>query len=341
MTRNLMTSTILVAALAIPASATIIHVPGDYATIQAGINAASSGDTVQVAPGTYYENVQMAEGVNLIGISMVNTIIDGGGANDVIKALNINNFLIEELTIRNSQQGGSTPGNVGVFINPVSSSGTKIIRNCHIRDNGKGIDIWNDFGGTTIVEHNVISDNIYDGFGPYLGITYLTNNTIVDNGRDGYTDWSGGGVVNIKNNIIANNGRYGIFKHRDTPVFISYNDVWNNASGDYYEGYSGDPIPFDPNPGTGEISADPLLIGGNPYDYHLQIGSLCIDAGDPSSPYDPDGTIADMGAYYYDQSQEQVPTLSEWGIVFLILMFLALGTIAVIRRRKTALCEIY
>jgi hypothetical protein len=324
--------------LTVTVSATIIHVPGDYATIQEGINAAGPGDTVQVAPGTYYENVQMAEGVSLIGISMANTIIDGGGNNDVIKALNINNFLIQELTIQNSQQGGSTPGNVGVFINLGSSSGTKTVKYCHIRNNGKGIDVWNDFGAVTIVEYNLISDNIYDGFSPYLGTTYLTNNTIADNGRDGYNDWSGGGVVYIKNNIVANNGRYGIFKHRDTPVFISYNDVWNNASGDYYEGYSGEPTPFEPNPGTGEISADPLFIGGIPFDYHLQAGSPCIDAGDPSSPYDPDGTIADMGAFYYHQSQQDVPTLSEWGLIFLMLALLAVSTIAVVRRRRISYC---
>ncbi len=30
--------------------------------------------------------------------------------------------------------------------------------------------------------------------------------------------------------------------------------------------------------------------------------SPCIEAGDPSSPADPDGTVADMGAYYFDQT---------------------------------------
>lgn len=38
-------------------AATIINVPGDQPTIQAAVDAASSGDTIIVSPGTYYENV--------------------------------------------------------------------------------------------------------------------------------------------------------------------------------------------------------------------------------------------------------------------------------------------
>jgi hypothetical protein len=293
------------------ALSTVINVPGDYPTIQAGINAAGYGDTVLVAPGTYYENVQMAEGLSLIGSGMDNTIINGGGLNDVIKALGISNYLIEKFTVQNSQQGGNSPGNIGIFMNPSSSHGTKTVRYCWIRDNGHGIEIWNDFGGTAYVENNIIEGNIYDGFDPYLGTVYLTNNVIVGNGRDGYHDWSGGGVIYIKNNIITENGRYGIFKHRDTPVFISYNDVWNNAQGAYYEGYSGPATPFNPNPGTGEIAVDPLFRDPTGGDFHLcedscgyLVDSPCIDTGDPAildnllgCDWGLEYPVSDMGVY--------------------------------------------
>src|SRR5437016_1126188 len=60
--------------------AAIIHVPGDQPTIQAGINAAVTGDTVVVDPGTYFENINFNG--KTITVSSASgpdtTIIDGG-----------------------------------------------------------------------------------------------------------------------------------------------------------------------------------------------------------------------------------------------------------------------
>jgi len=300
------------------ASATVLNVPSQYPTIQGAINAASYGDTIQVAPGTYYENVMLtsssADNLKLFGSGWENTIIDGSGLTNVIYVYQVPSIHIEGFTVRNAQQSGSAPGCVGIHLNPIGSTGTKIVRNCHVTHNGHGIQVWNDFGAVTYVENNIIDDNLYDGFYPYLGTTYLTNNTIVNNGRDGYNDWSGGGQVYIKNNIIANNARYGIYKHLNTPVYISYNDVYNNAQGAYMQGYSGPAQPFIPNPGTGEIAEDPLFFGA-PFDYYLSWANFptvdptmspCIDAGDPTLPNDPDGTVADMGFHYFDQTYNDV-----------------------------------
>jgi parallel beta-helix repeat protein len=54
--------------------------------------------------------------------------------------------------------------------------------------------------------------------------------------------------------------------------------------------------------GEGNIDTDPMFVGGNPFDYHLQSGSPCIDAGDPTifdfcTPPGLGTEISDMGAY--------------------------------------------
>jgi hypothetical protein len=68
--------------LATPAVANTIHVPADQKTIQAGIDAANPGDTVLVAPGTYYENIDFKGKAITVTSSggAANTIIDGGSS---------------------------------------------------------------------------------------------------------------------------------------------------------------------------------------------------------------------------------------------------------------------
>ena len=63
----------------------ILHVPADYATIQLAVNAASVGDTVLVAEGTYKENLVIMKNIVLASLFLTdrnsahisNTIIDG------------------------------------------------------------------------------------------------------------------------------------------------------------------------------------------------------------------------------------------------------------------------
>jgi hypothetical protein len=53
--------------------------PGCYATIQAALDAASDGETIQVAPGSYAGPITIAKSIRLVGAGAAVTIIRGGG----------------------------------------------------------------------------------------------------------------------------------------------------------------------------------------------------------------------------------------------------------------------
>src|SRR5438067_6366702 len=52
-----------------------VHVPGQYATIQSAIDAAPTGATIVVAPGTYTEQVSITKSVSVRGAGAFATII--------------------------------------------------------------------------------------------------------------------------------------------------------------------------------------------------------------------------------------------------------------------------
>lgn len=57
------------------------------------------------------------------------------------------------------------------------------------------------------------------------------------------------------------------------------------------------------HPGPGNfVPPDAGLVGYRAFDAHLEASSLCIDAGDPAGPTDPDGSVADIGARVFDAS---------------------------------------
>jgi len=89
-----------------PARATTYYVnPGQ--SIQTAIDSASYLDTVQVAAGTYAENITLKNGVELIGAGAASTIIDPNGGT-VVTAIGCDpNTRLTGFTITGA--AGSTP----------------------------------------------------------------------------------------------------------------------------------------------------------------------------------------------------------------------------------------
>lgn len=116
--------------------AQVIHVPTDQPSIQEGLNAASFGDTVLVAPGTYFENIvwPSVNGIKLIAEGDTSdTFVDGSETERVfhIQGHIIDTMtLIEGFTITNGR-GIGTPNASGVFCD----SSSVIIRECRIMEN--------------------------------------------------------------------------------------------------------------------------------------------------------------------------------------------------------------
>ncbi len=85
--------------------ASIIYVDAnggkDFTRIQDAIAAASSGDTIFVYSGIYYENIIIDKRITLLGEGRDSVIIDGGGSGNVI-IVRVNGVEISEVCITNS-----------------------------------------------------------------------------------------------------------------------------------------------------------------------------------------------------------------------------------------------
>jgi hypothetical protein len=188
--------------------ANIINVPGDYSTIQAAINASTNGDTVLVAPNTYFENINF-RGRNIVLTSRFYITNDPAD----IWATVIN---------------GSTPSQTDsascvIFNNNEDS--TAVLQGFTIT--GGGGTKWQDEHGPGRYREG---GGILVAFSsPVIQFNIIHNNQCID--LTGVTSTGGGGIragdsfQRIYNNIIMNNtGRYG------AGIVLNYagGDIRNN-----------------------------------------------------------------------------------------------------------------
>jgi len=200
-------------------------------------------------------------------------------------------------SIRGNTAGG---GGGGIYCSNASLlvSGCVVDRNTvpswyRIWRGGGGVFFTGD--GTLFIDRTVISRNIAggdyytgsNGGGLYISATgnaEVHHSTIVENSAmqgTGIECRSGEYPLTVSNSILW--GSQGIISGSGV-AFVSHCDVFGNREGIL------------------NINADPMFLDPANGDYRLQWSSPCIDMGDSDSPRDPDGTVADMGAFYFDQS---------------------------------------
>ena len=202
----------------------------------------------------------------------------------------------------------------GIYCTSASPS----ILNCIIRNNSSswlGGGICCDNSSYPTIEGCIILDNQSDQCGAGVGSVgnshpQLLRCLLYQNNCDG----NGGaiGCISGANAIITNctvtanhAENYGgaIYSGYTSTIFLNtilWGDSASNQNNEIY-GYNG--VTYSDieggYSGEGNLNTNPLFVDPSNADFHLQAESPCIDAGDPTSPHDPDSTIADIGAFYF------------------------------------------
>ena len=236
--------------------AQIINIPADYPTIQEGIDAAVNGDTVLVAPGIYFENIDYV-GKNITLTSnfifsnsdddIINTIIDGRDSASVVtfKGDEDSTAVLLGFTIQN----GYAESGAGIFCGKTFNGPDPFLKNLIVQNNvatssGGGVYILN---SEAVMSNSLIIGNISESNGG--GICYYSN---TNSGNDNLkskienckiksnTSSKGGGIfirhtsIVLVNSIISantSNNSGGVYVDDCNSVEIFNSDILFNYSG--------------------------------------------------------------------------------------------------------------
>ncbi|MFH1313317.1 MAG: right-handed parallel beta-helix repeat-containing protein [Candidatus Eisenbacteria bacterium] len=265
MRRTLMVFVLVLVGTPVAGYAATWNVPGDALTVQAGIDSASAGDTVLVAPDTYYENLVMKDGVVLTSsggrdvTTLEPAIIDSPivdctslGAGTVIEGFTFRNgdsfvgagvkcigseiaILDNRFTLNHASNGAGIA---------MSDSSDGVIDGNAFEDNVAG-----NWGGGIFLEHSspdIIGNTFGENgakYGAAIGIMYSSSPHVADNTFIGNSASRQGGAIHcryngfavIERNWFESNSAGGsagaIAFHEDAYPTVRENIFWKNSGG--------------------------------------------------------------------------------------------------------------
>ena len=267
-----------------------IQVPGNVATVQAGINMANNGDTVNIAPGTYAGPINF-EGKSITVQGSAPGVILKGSQNGPVVLFNsgeTRSAILQNVTVTNGSALGP-PSAGGIFINGASPT----IQNSTITGNlqcgigavdGAPAILNNEISGTVLGQYItgcVATSLVGDPFGGGILLygpsndglqTQIIGNTIENNqvmfGGAGINVLSAG-LPLIENNIITNNLTNdlgaGIYVEGDTSPSIIQNLIYNNTINPtlYVPALAEVGAGLNVSVTTGEFESAPVLVVNN------------------------------------------------------------------------------
>ena len=178
----------------------------------------------------------------------------------------------------------------GVFLRRSSTriAGNRIFRNRSNTNWGSGL--YMDFNCSPEIDRNLICQNGQGGI--FMGVNCesasFMHNTIANNqGRTGILLYDGCTIMAVNCIIYGNLTSNSIMG--GCRLTLDYTDIENPDM----EGV---------DIGEGVIDQDPMFFDVENDNFSLFFDSPCVDAGDPESPRDPDNSIADLGALYFENA---------------------------------------
>lgn len=264
----------------------VIRIPQQVQSIQAAVLRAGDRDTILVAAGTYYANL------NYLGKQLVVKSESGPAVTTLMPAdMHAPLFTFVNFETGNARLDGFTITgyDVGAVTEPVvifnmNKLASPVIQNCIVRDN-HGITVARIMDDGPRFVRCVFYNNSGGPVMQVLGGVVSFLNCTIDRCENGIYAYNAD--VEVRNSSITNCTGYAV---RGYVGLFDYNNVWNNG------------LPSDSGARTGlhDISADPMFVDAPSGNYNLRPGSPCIDTGDPNSFLnDPDGSRGDIGARFY------------------------------------------
>lgn len=201
--------------------AATINVPADQPTIQAAINAASAGDTVSVAAGTYSEGtITLNKSLTMLGANSGKPGIGVRADETLLKDTNIV-VSADDLEINGFKFTGAAPGSA--VIDAFSQAASRVVVRDNVIEKVANNGIYLNGGGTR--QDWTIDNNYFHGIGQISGVAgtsnfsainlWMSNGMIVSNNVIDIVDYNGLNLdtvvsATVSGNTFANIGKTGI-----------------------------------------------------------------------------------------------------------------------------------